>query len=79
MTQVIVTEKGNTVVVQNPISTRVITSGMAPPPATVSVTNSTDVDLTNLQNGGILVYNSATQKWTASNLLDKQIFEAGQF
>jgi len=26
-----------------------------------------------------LVYNTATNMWKATNLLDKQIFEAGQF
>lgn len=79
MTQVIVTEKGNTAIVQNPVATRVVTSGMLPPPATTTLGLSTDVDITNLGDGGILVYNVATNKWTATNLLDKQIFEAGQF
>jgi phage baseplate assembly protein gpV len=79
MTQVIVTDKDTTVIVQNPLNTRVITSGLSAPPASVSITNSSDVDLTNLADGGILVYDSATQKWTAGNILEKQIFEAGQF
>jgi hypothetical protein len=79
MTQVIVTEKGNTAIVQNPVATRVVTSGMLPPPVTGTLSLSTDVDITNLGDGGILVYNVATNKWTATNLLDKQIFEAGQF
>jgi hypothetical protein len=52
---------------------------MMPPPAVNSLTASSDVDISGLQDGGVLVYNTATNKWTATNLLDKQIFEAGQF
>jgi len=87
-TEVIVTQSGDTSVVQEQIVNRVvtddkpariITSGMMPPPAVNSIAASGDVDITNLQDGGVLVYNTATNKWTATNLLDKQIFEAGQF
>jgi hypothetical protein len=87
-TEVIVTQSGDTSVVQEQVVNRVvtddkpariITSGMMPPPAVNSITASGDVDITNLQDGGVLVYNTATNKWTATNLLDKQIFEAGQF
>jgi hypothetical protein len=87
-TEVVVTQSGDTSVVQEQIVNRVvtddkpariITSGMMPPPAVNSITASGDVDLTNLQDGGVLVYNTATNMWTATNLLDKQIFEAGQF
>ena len=52
---------------------------MMPPPAVNSLTNSADVDVSQLQDGGVLVYNTATNMWKATNLLDKQIFEAGQF
>jgi hypothetical protein len=87
-TEVVVTQSGDTSVVQEQIVNRVvtddkpariITSGMLPPPAVNSIAASGDVDLTNLQDGGVLVYNTATNLWTATNLLDKQIFEAGQF
>jgi hypothetical protein len=86
--EVVVTQSGDTSVIQEQIVNRVvtddkpariITSGMMPPPAVNSITASGDVDLTNLQDGGVLVYNTATNMWTATNLLDKQIFEAGQF
>lgn len=87
-TEVIVTQSNNTSVVQEQLVNRVviddkpariITSGMLPPPAVNSLMASSDVDLSQLQDGGMLVYNIATNKWTATNLLDKQIFEAGQF
>lgn len=88
MTEVVVTQSGQTSVVQdqkvNRVVTedkppRVITSGMMPPPAVNNLMTSGDVDVTNLQDGGILVYSASTNKWTATNLLEKQIFEAGQF
>jgi hypothetical protein len=87
-TEVVVTQSGDTSVIQeqtiNRVVTddkpaRIITSGMLPPAMVSSITGSLDVDITQLQDGGVLVYNTATNKWTATNLLDKQIFEAGQF
>lgn len=78
MTQVVVTDLGKTVVANVQV-TKVVTSGMMPPNIVSTLTNSSDVDVSALQDGGILVYNAATNKWTATNLLEKQIFEAGQF
>lgn len=86
--EVVVTQSGDTSVVQEQIinrivtddkPARIITSGMLPPPAVNSIAASGDVDLTGLQDGGVLVYNTSTNMWTATNLFDKQIFEAGQF
>lgn len=87
-TEVIVTQSNNTSVVQEQLVNRVvvddkpariITSGMMSPPAVNSIAASGDVDLSQLQDGGVLIYNTATNMWKATNLLDKQIFEAGQF
>ena len=86
--EVVVTQSGDTNVIQEQIvnivvtddkPARIITSGMLPPPAVNSLMASSDVDISQLQDGGVLVYNTATNMWTATNLLDKQIFEAGQF
>lgn len=78
MTEVVVTDLGKTVVANVEV-TRVITAGLLPPNLAASISNSTDIDIAQLQDGGILVYDSTAQKWVATNLLDKQIFEAGQF
>ena len=78
MTQVVVTDLGKTIVA-NIQTTQVITSGMMPPNTVGTITNSADIDISGLQDGGTLVYNASTNKWVATNLLDKQIFEAGQF
>jgi len=86
--EVVVVQSADTSVIQEQIVNRVvtddkpariITSGMMPPPAVNALMSSVDVDVSQLQDGGVLVYNTSTNKWTATNLLDKQIFEAGQF
>lgn len=88
MTEVVVTQSGNTQVVQdqriNRVVTddkpaRVITSGMVPPPMVVNISNSSDIDITNRQEGSLLVYNTVTNKWTATNTLENVIIESGQF
>jgi len=74
--EAIVTDVNNTVVIQSE-STYAIVAG------TIGYTNSIavmdDVDLTNLSDGGLLVYSTQTNKWTAGNLLEKQIIESGQY
>ena len=88
MTDVVVVESNNSTIVQrqevhnvvvDDKKATIVVTGMMPPPSAGSITTSADVDLTQLQDGGVLVYNISTQKWTATNLLEKQIFEAGQF
>lgn len=38
-----------------------------------------DVDLTDLENGSFLVYNSTTQKFTATNILEIDEIDGGEF
>lgn len=38
-----------------------------------------DVDITALEDGCVLVYNSITSKWVATRVLEKQFVNAGQF
>lgn len=38
-----------------------------------------DVDLTDLQDGSFLVYNATTQKYTATNILDLDEIDGGEF
>lgn len=77
-TEVIVTESNNTVVVDHPQPT-VIVSGMIGPTGVTAISGLTDIDLTQLSSGSVLVYNSTSHKWTATTLLDQQIVESGQF
>lgn len=57
----------------------VVVAGLMGPPGTTNLTGLSDVDMSALQDGGILVYQQATQKWTATNTLERQILEGGQF
>lgn len=38
-----------------------------------------DVDMTGLDDGSVLVYSTASSKWEATNLLEKQTVECGQY
>lgn len=67
------------IVVASIDNTKVITAGLMPASTISTITGSVDIDISELQDGGMLVYNASTKKWTATNLLEKQIFEAGQF
>lgn len=44
-----------------------------------NVSDLTDIDTTNLENGSLLIFNTSTNKWTASRLLDNQTIEGGHF
>jgi hypothetical protein len=73
--EAIVTEANNTVVVQSE-STYAIVAGTLGPN---SIATMDDVDLRNLSDGSLLIYSTQASKWTASNLLEKQIIESGQY
>jgi hypothetical protein len=77
-TDVIVTEKNNAVVIErkDPV---VIISGMIGPAGVTTLQGLTNVDVTNLTNGGVLVYNSTSQKWVATTTLDAQNMEGGYY
>lgn len=38
-----------------------------------------DVDISNLQNGSLLIYSNTQNKWFAGNELNNQTLEAGQY
>lgn len=57
----------------------VVVAGLMGPPGAYVLGNLKDVDTSQLQDGGLLVYTQATQKWTATNTLERQILEGGQF
>jgi len=57
----------------------VVVAGVLGPPGENKISESGDVDLTELTDGATLVYTTSTSKWTATNKLDRQIVECGQF
>ena len=78
MTAAIITDSGNTIVVQSSSSTTVV-SGIVGPPGVTRLTNAQDVDISALGTGSLLVYNPNTLKWVATNELTQQIIDGGQF
>lgn len=75
--QVLVTE--HEVVVVNTDTTGIVITGIMGPPGFTSITNASDIDKTELTDGATLVYKADTAIWRATNRLDSQILEAGQF
>jgi hypothetical protein len=67
------------VVVVSSDSTSVVVTGIMGPPGFTSITNASDIDKTGLTDGATLVYKAETAIWRATNKLDNQILEAGQF
>jgi hypothetical protein len=78
MEQVTVSQT-ETIVVDSDTSVTVVTGLMGPPGTVINLAQVPDIDISNLQNGSLLVYSAATSKWQATTTLDNQTLEAGQF
>jgi hypothetical protein len=70
-----------TVAVSEGSATLSSSSDLSNPAVVESLANVADVDITTngLNNGSLLIYKTATNKWTASRLLDFQVMEGGEF
>ena len=92
MTDVVVVDKQNTVVVTNDKTGTVITGSSQPqviltgimgpqgiPGTAVPLSNLSDVDSTVLANGSVLVYNPSSSKWVSTTLLNQQTVDSGQY
>ena len=85
-TEIIVTEVNNTVVIErkDPVvvssqsQTKIVVGGMIGPHVT-TLKGLSDLDITNLTGGSLLVYNAGTEKWTATLELNQQVVDSGQF
>lgn len=79
-TTTVVVESSSAVATVITETTTVIAGGIVGPrgPAS-SISESSDADITNLQDGSTLVYSTAAGKWQATNLLEKQVINAGFF
>ena len=54
-------------------------TGPVGPSTLLAINSATDVDVTDLQDGSILVYETSTSKWTSTTSLHFQDIEAGEF
>jgi hypothetical protein len=85
-TEIIITEVNNAVIIERkePVvvssqsQTKIVVGGMIGPHVT-TLKGLSDLDLTDLAAGSLLVYNAGTEKWTATNQLNQQSVDAGQF
>ena len=85
-TEIIITEVNNAVVIERkePVvvssqsQTKIVVGGMIGPHIT-TLKGLSDLDLTDLTGGSLLVYNAGTEKWTATTMLNQQVVDAGQF
>jgi hypothetical protein len=78
MTQTVVIDNNQTVVVQTQQPQTIVT-GLLGPRGASTFGELNDIDLSQLGSGSTLVYNTLTNKWTATTLLDQQTVECGQF
>ena len=85
-TEIIITEVNNAVIIErkeptvvsSQSQTKIVVGGMIGPHVT-TLKGLSDLDLTYLAAGSLLVYNAGTEKWTATNQLNQQSVDAGQF
>jgi len=69
----------NTVVQTTETPTIVVGGIMGPPGPASNINSSNDVDITNLQDGSALIWSTASNRWQATTLLEKQVINAGFF
>lgn len=72
----------NTILVENPDITTIVTTaeqGPPGPPGITTINQATDVNISNLENGSVLVYSQNTEKWVATRLLENQSVESGHY
>ena len=65
------------VAVNSPLQPRVPSVGISTSSFTLS--NLSNVDVSNLTNGSVLVYKATTEKWTSTTLLEQQDIDSGEF
>lgn len=88
MTEIVVTDLHNTVVVGTQQQATVVTvdqapktivTGMMGPPGSARLSEAQDVDASDLTSGSLLVYNPLVAKWVATIDLNQQHMDGGQF
>lgn len=79
---IIVDDSQDTIVVESPGTVTIITEVEQGPPGLdgiQSIEDAIDVDSSGKVDGSVLVYSAQDQKWKATNQLEKQVIEAGQY
>jgi hypothetical protein len=60
-------------------TSQVVSVGVQGPSGVTQINAAADVDISNLTNGSLLVYSAQVEKWTATQLLENQTMECGQY
>jgi len=60
-------------------TTEVVAVGIQGPSGPSGITTAGDVDVSNLENGSVLVYKSSSSMWTATTTLEQQNLEGGHY
>ena len=58
---------------------KTVVTGIMGPAGARTFSEMADVDLSNLPDGSVLVYNQTNNKWASTTLLNKQTVDCGQF
>lgn len=75
----VVVQSEQSKVIINEDKSKVIITGIVGPKANNAINQANDIDLTGLTDGATLVYSTTSSKWKATNRLEKQIMEGGQY
>ncbi len=60
-------------------TSEVVSVGVQGPSGPNNVSTATDVDVSGLEDGSVLVYKSSTLKWRATRTLEQQNLEGGHY
>ena len=60
-------------------TTEVVSVGVQGPSGPNNISTATDVDVSGLEDGSVLVYKSSTLKWRATRTLEQQNLEGGHY
>jgi hypothetical protein len=79
---IIVDDSSDTILVETPGEVTILTAAEQGPPGPAGIENISDahdIDVTNLENGSVLVYSESIEKWVATRLLENQSVESGHY
>ena len=77
-TEKVVVNESSVLVVEDTSSTIVVT-GLLGPKTEMLLGQANDIDFTDLKDGSVLVYSTNTAKWVATEKLNKQAMDCGEF
>lgn len=66
-------------IVERVEDTTVVVTGLLAPLSQTSIASASDVDLTGLSDGAVLVYQENMSKWQATKTLENQVMNGGFF